>query len=63
MNELYRLARHGDMREISLWSERVAALDARYVPFAEQVRLLAKGYQSKAILELVEQNLVQRPAP
>ena len=63
MNELFRLARHGDMREISLWSERVAALDARYVPFAEQVRLLAKGYQSKAILELVEQNLVQRPAP
>ena len=63
MNELHRLARHGDMREISLWSERVAALDARYVPFAEQVRLLAKGYQSKAILELVEQNLVQRPAP
>jgi hypothetical protein len=63
MNELHRLARHGDMREISLWSERVAALDARYAPFAEQVRLLAKGYQSKAILELVEQNLVQRPAP
>jgi len=63
MNELHRLARHGDMREISLWSERVAALDARYVPFAEQVRLLAKGYQSKAILELVEQNIAQRPAP
>ena len=63
MNELHRLARHGDMREISLWSERVAALDVRYAPFAEQVRLLAKGYQSKAILELVEQNLVQGPAP
>lgn len=63
MDELHRLARYGDMREISLWSERVAALDARYAPFAEQVRLLAKGYQSKAILELVEQHLVQRPAP
>jgi signal transduction histidine kinase/DNA-binding NarL/FixJ family response regulator len=63
MDELHRLARHGNMREIVLWAERVATLDGRYAPFAAQLRRLAKGYQSKAILELVEQHLEERPAP
>jgi signal transduction histidine kinase/CheY-like chemotaxis protein len=63
MDELYRLARLGDMREIVLWADRVAALDIRYRPFAAQLRILAKGYQSKAILLLVEQHLERRPTP
>ncbi|KLU25944.1 histidine kinase [Caballeronia mineralivorans PML1(12)] len=63
MDELHRLARLGNMRDIVLWADRVAALDADYEPFATQLRDLAKGYQSKAILLLVEQHLDARPAP
>ena len=57
MDDLYRLARLGNMRDIVLWADRVAALDERYEPFASQLRGLAKGYQSKAILLLVERHL------
>ena len=56
-------ARLGNMRDIVLWADRVAALDAEYEPFATQLRGLAKGYQSKAILLLVERHLDARPAP
>jgi len=63
MDELHRLARLGNMRDIVLWADRVAALDADYEPFATQLRGLAKGYQSKAILLLVERHLDARPAP
>jgi hypothetical protein len=63
MDELHRLARLGNMRDIVLWADRVAALDADYEPFATQLRGLAKGYQSKAILLLVERHLDARSAP
>lgn len=51
------------MRDIAQCTAHLAELDARYRPFAEQLRLLAKGYQSKAILSLVEQHLERKPAP
>jgi CheY-like chemotaxis protein len=54
---LHRLAEEGDMRQIIRWAERVAELDARYVPFTDQVRTLASQYQSRAVLSLVEQHL------
>jgi len=63
MSELHRLARDGNMREIVLWAERVAALNPLYASFTAQLRLLAKGYQSKAILQLVEQHMEHKPAP
>ncbi|RDK00996.1 ATP-binding protein [Paraburkholderia lacunae] len=63
MSELHRLARDGNMREIVLWAERVAALNPLYASFAAQLRQLAKSYQSKAILQLVEQHMERRPAP
>jgi CheY-like chemotaxis protein/signal transduction histidine kinase len=62
MENLHRLARLGDMREITRWAERIAALDARYGAFAAQLRELAKRYQSKTILQLVEQHLERRQA-
>jgi signal transduction histidine kinase/DNA-binding NarL/FixJ family response regulator len=58
---LHQLARRGNMRDIVLWTERVAELDARYRPFADQLRRMAKGYQSRAILTLVERYLETRP--
>ncbi|MGV2292554.1 ATP-binding protein [Trinickia sp. YCB016] len=57
MQTLHRLARLGNMREIQQWADRVASLDERYLPFASQLRALAKGYQSQAILQLVERHL------
>jgi hypothetical protein len=57
LETLHQLARMGNMRDIVQWAARVAELDARYRPFADRLRLLAKGYQSKAILMLVERYL------
>ena len=54
MGELYRLARLGNMQEIVAQAGRLASLDERYRPFADRLISLAKGYQSKAVLRLVE---------
>jgi PAS domain S-box-containing protein len=51
---LLQLARFGNMREIRARAEHLQALDARYTAFAERLRRLADGYQSQAILALVE---------
>jgi CheY-like chemotaxis protein len=51
---LHYLARMGNMREIVQWA---ADLEESYRAFADQLRLMAQQYQSKAILELVEQHL------
>ena len=48
------LARLGNMRSISEWADHVKTLDPRYAPFAARLHTLATGYQSKAILNLVE---------
>jgi PAS domain S-box-containing protein len=61
LETLHQLARMGNMRDITLWAERVAELDQRYRPFADQLRAMAKGYQSKAIVTLVERHLETRP--
>lgn len=63
MEILHRLAREGNMRDIVQRAAHLAELDERYRPFADQLRLLAKGYQSKAILSLVERHLERSPAP
>jgi signal transduction histidine kinase/CheY-like chemotaxis protein len=59
---LHRLARQGNMREIVLWAERITHLDARYGAFAAELRALAKGYRTKAIVQFVEQHLEGRHA-
>ena len=63
MEILHRLAREGNMRDIVQRATHLAELDERYRPFADQLRRLAKGYQSKAILSLVERHLERRQAP
>jgi PAS domain S-box-containing protein len=55
MDALYRLARSGNMQEIMAQAEHLAALDERYRPFANQLSALARRYQSKAVLRLVEE--------
>ena len=52
---LHGLAMRGNMRKIEQRADHLAELDERYRPFANQLRRLADGYQSQAILSLVEQ--------
>ena len=54
---LHELAMAGGMREIHERADHLAALDARYRPFADQLHGLARSYRSKAILDLVRQQL------
>ena len=56
MEVLYRLAKLGNMHEIMAQTERLAQLDERYRPFTRQLSSLARNYQSKAVLRLVEEH-------
>jgi CheY-like chemotaxis protein len=54
---LHRLSKLGNMQDILRQAAYLAELDPRYGPLANQLSSLAKSYQSKAILNLVEQCL------
>ena len=54
MEVLFRLARIGSMRDIRARADHLQALDPRYEAFSAQLRRLADGYQSRAIVALVE---------
>ena len=56
MEVLHQLAKRGNMHEIIAQADRLAQLDERYRPFANQLSSLAKGYQSKAVLRLVKEH-------
>ncbi|WP_025596714.1 hybrid sensor histidine kinase/response regulator [Burkholderia sp. WSM2230] len=60
LQQLHLLARLGDMQEIALWAERVAKHNPHYQAFTTRILSLAKGYQSKALLHLVEEQLEGR---
>jgi signal transduction histidine kinase/CheY-like chemotaxis protein len=53
VEQLYRLARIGNMRSIRERAEALASRDPRYLPLAERLELLASRFQSRAILELI----------
>ncbi|CAB3687211.1 hybrid sensor histidine kinase/response regulator [Paraburkholderia rhynchosiae] len=63
LEELHLLARRGDMQEIALWAERVAKQNAQYTLFTARILNLAKGYQSKALLNFVEEHLERKAVP
>jgi len=50
------------MRDIAQHATHLSELDERYDAFADELKSLAKGYQSKAILRLVEQHMDARGA-
>jgi signal transduction histidine kinase/ligand-binding sensor domain-containing protein/CheY-like chemotaxis protein len=54
MEKLYQLARMGNMQNICMQADYLTGLNPRYGAFARQLRQLAEGYQSKAIVALVE---------
>jgi CheY-like chemotaxis protein len=54
---LHHLALLGNMRDIAREAAHLSELDGRYGAFAAELKLLAKGYQSKAIVRLVERHI------
>ncbi|MFA6014778.1 MAG: PAS domain S-box protein [Gallionellaceae bacterium] len=57
LQALHQLALQGNMRDIAAFAERIIGIDPRYRPFAERLRRMANGYQSKAILAFVKEHL------
>ena len=60
MESLRDLVKKGNMRAISERAEYLATCDARYRPFADKITQLARGYQSKALLHLVEKHIARQ---
>jgi CheY-like chemotaxis protein len=52
---LYELALRGDMRGIREQTAHVETLGEQYAPFARRLRELAKGFEEREILALIEQ--------
>jgi signal transduction histidine kinase/DNA-binding NarL/FixJ family response regulator len=57
MERLHQLALAGNMRDIRRFASHIEQLDRRYASFAVRLQELAREYQSKAIVALVEQHL------
>jgi len=55
MASLYELAMMGDIGGILEQAKRLQELDEQFVPFANKLLQLAKGFQEKQILEFVKQ--------
>ena len=54
LQELYHLARYGDMDKIVQWADALAQADTKYGLFANRLRRLAKDFREQDILTLVE---------
>jgi CheY-like chemotaxis protein len=54
MEVLHQMALQGNMRDIIQHAAHLAEGDERYRAFADQLQLLARGYQSKTLLSFVE---------
>lgn len=54
LDSLYALALRGSMRNMLLHAEKLVEADGRYIPFVEQLRQLAKGFQTKALVNLLQ---------
>jgi signal transduction histidine kinase/DNA-binding NarL/FixJ family response regulator len=60
MHDLHKLARDGNMTGIMQWAERIVEVDRSNEAFAARLHQLARAYQTKAILQLVERCLDAR---
>jgi CheY-like chemotaxis protein len=63
MEALLALAKAGNMRALREKAEELSALNEHYRPFADRITQLAIGYESKALLRLVEKHAVQPTEP
>jgi signal transduction histidine kinase/ActR/RegA family two-component response regulator len=60
MEALHKLAKRGNMRAIVEKADHLAVLNAECRPFADRIVQLALGYQSKALLRLVEKHAARQ---
>jgi len=60
MKSLREVALTGNMRGVREKADQFIALDAKYRPFADRIIQLALGYQSKALLRLVDKQVTQK---
>ena len=51
------------MDRIKEQAEYVATLDPAYAPFAQRLRAMAQGYQSKALVVFLERYSAESTAP
>ena len=58
---LYESALLGKVSDIRKWAAHIEQLDAKYAPFANQVRQLAQAFEDEKIVTLVEQYLEVSP--
>lgn len=61
LERLHELARIGNMRSLGERADYLVALDPRYLPFADRLRSLSQGFQSRAILDWMSE--LRRAAP
>jgi CheY-like chemotaxis protein len=54
MHKLRKLARTGHMPTLREYAEHLRSLDARYAPFATRLAALARAYQTRAIMALLD---------
>jgi CheY-like chemotaxis protein len=59
LTTLYELAMIGDIGGIQEQADLIEQLDEQFVPFAQQLRQLAKGFQEKQILEFVRKSMAE----
>jgi signal transduction histidine kinase len=57
LQQLYESASLGMMKQIRQQANHISQLDAQYVPFANKLRELAKGFEDEKILALIEEYL------
>jgi PAS domain S-box-containing protein len=57
---LHHLALSGSVREILQQTDRLIEMNESYRPFAEHLRTMAAGYETKAILSFIEQYLERK---
>ncbi|MGB0387411.1 MAG: ATP-binding protein [Ardenticatenaceae bacterium] len=57
LEQLYELASLGKMSAIRKRLAHIEQIDSQFVPFANQVRELARGFEEEKILALIEQHL------
>jgi signal transduction histidine kinase/DNA-binding NarL/FixJ family response regulator len=60
MESLLALAKTGNMRAIREKAESLATNDARTRPFADKITELARGYQSRALLHMMEKHVARQ---
>jgi PAS domain S-box-containing protein len=59
LTALHKLAMIGDIGGIQQQADLIEQLDEQFVPFAQQLRQLAKGFQEKQILEFVRKYMAE----